>query len=308
MVLGCHEAPAPSTAAAPHGADSPGDGAAGVTLAAAQIEKLGIVSAPVRSLQYAAEVAGFGIIQSHDAIAQAAAEWVTAQATERLSHAALGRVQKLAGTPGAVSADVQETATEKERLDSMALALTTQRLSASFGMNPPWKAGVPNATLAALASGRTKLVRATFPFGRLTGGAPKVLKATRIAADESGAVWILKTVWDAPADGAIPGRSFFALLEARDASEGERLRVTAPTGEAEAGVVVPAAAAVMADGTYWCYVEEQPGTFVRIEIDTSRPTRDGYFVTQGIGTDARVVTAGAGQLLAVESGSSAGPD
>ena len=30
---------------------------------------------------------------------------------------------------------------------------------------------------------------------------------------------------------------------------------------------------------YWCYVEKTPGTLVRVEVDTSRPTGGGYFVT-----------------------------
>ena len=38
----------------------------------------------------------------------------------------------------------------------------------------------------------------------------------------------------------------------------------------------------MSEGKYWCYVEKRPGTFVRVEIDTSKPTPDGYFVTEGV--------------------------
>ncbi len=311
-LFACSKTPAPDAAAPPptaaqSEADSKGDAAQGVTLPASQIAKLGIVSSPVQSTQYVAEAAGFGVIESHDAIAQATAELATAQATLRLSHSALQRAQQLSGTPGAVSAEVEETAAQKEQIDSMALTLTTQKLSSTFGMNPPWKNGDRDRTLTALASGSIKLVRATFPLGRLAGGTPKILRAERIVPDKPGAGWKMTTVWDAPADGTIPGRSFFALLKA-DAAEGERLQVYAPIGESESGVVIPAAAAVMLDGKYWCYVEQKPGTFVRTEIDTSKPTADGYFVSAGIGVDARVVTASAGQLLAVESGSGAEPD
>jgi hypothetical protein len=93
-----------------------------------------------------------------------------------------------------------------------------------------------------------------------------------------------------------------------DAGEGERLQVWAPIGEPVAGVVIPAAAAVMSDGKFWCYVEKKPGAFARVELDTGRPTADGYFVTEGVGAGDKVVTAAAGQLLAKESGSAAEPD
>ena len=302
------QAAAPASSAAKPESDAKGDAAEGVTLTPGQIAKLGIVSSPVRSTQYAAQANGFGIIESHETIAQAAAELVTAQATLRLSDSALQRARKLAGTPGAVSADVEETAAQKEQIDAMALTLTTQKLSSTFGMNPPWKTGDHDRTLTALASGKIKLVRATFPLGRLTGGTPRALRAERLVPGSTAEGWKMTTVWDAPADGSIPGRSFFALLKADDVAEGERLQVYAPLGDSESGVVIPAAAAVMLDGKYWCYVEQQPGTYLRTEIDTSKPTSDGYFMADGVARDARVVVAAAGQLLAVESGSGAEPD
>jgi hypothetical protein len=64
----------------------------------------------------------------------------------------------------------------------------------------------------------------------------------------------------------------------------------------------------MSEGKYWCYIEKKPGTFERVELDTSKPTPDGYFVTAGVAAGDKVVTAAAGQLLAKESASGAEPD
>jgi len=64
----------------------------------------------------------------------------------------------------------------------------------------------------------------------------------------------------------------------------------------------------MSDSKYLCYVEKRPGTFSRVEIDTSKVTVDGYFVTEGVSAGDKIVTAAAGQLLAKETGSSAEPD
>ncbi|MEA3152203.1 MAG: hypothetical protein QOD56_3142 [Gammaproteobacteria bacterium] len=283
------------------------EAAEGVTLTAEQIEKMGIVAQPVQAIQYTEEASGYGVVVSHDTIAQAAADLATAEATERLSRSALARTKKLDGTPGAVSADLEETSAQKAEIDAAALTATNQKLSSILGMNPPWKNGGKDGTLQALASGRIKLVRVTFPLGALSG-APQSLRATHIGVSKPGAGWKMTSVWDAPADASVPGRSFFALLKASDAGEGERLQVWAPIGESVSGVVIPAAAAVLSESKYWCYVQKKPGTFVKTELDTGKPVADGYFVTEGIEPGNEVVTTSVGQLLAKESASGAEPD
>jgi hypothetical protein len=317
LLCACQKAPAPSDvgstpakpqATAKEDAKSAENAVEGVTLTPEQVEKLGIATQPAQAMQYRQEAAGYGVVVNHDTIAQAAAELVTAQATERLSRSALSRAKKLAGTPGAVSADVEEAAAQKAEIDAAALTLTNQRLSSTLGMRPPWKSGDKGGTLQALASGKIKLVRVTFPLGALGDDTPASLRATHIGASKPGAGWKMTTVWDAPADASVPGRSFFALLVGSDAGEGERLQVWAPIGASESGIVIPASAAVMSDGKYWCYIEKKQGSFVRTEIDTGKPVADGYFVTEGVGAGDQVVTTAVGQLLAKESGSGAEPD
>lgn len=310
---GAAAAPAEATAktdaaTAPSEAEAK-DGAAGVTLTPEQIAKLGLVTETAKTVDYLDEAPGYGVVMSHEAIAQAAAELATAHATERMSRSALARAQKLSGTPGAVSADVEETAAQKAQIDAAALALTSQKLSSVLGTRPPWKLDENDPTLRDLSSGKIKLVRATVPFGAVGGGgAPKRLRAGHMGTSNLAAPWTLTTIWDAPADATIPGRSFFALLKGSDASEGEHLQVWVSTGQSEAGVLVPAAAAVLSDSKFWCYLERKPGTFTRVEIDTSRASAAGYFVTDGVAAGDKIVTTAAGQLLAKESGSSAESD
>ncbi len=303
---GAKEAGAKEAGATQEGAKE--EAAEGVTLTPEKTAALGIVTQPAKAIQYMDEAAGYGVVLSHDTIAQAAAELVTAQANERLSRSALARARRLIGTPGAVSADVEETAAEKSQIDAAALTLTRQKLSSVLGLNPPWKEGDKDNTLQALASGRIKLVRVTFPLGALSGGTPPSLRASHIGVGKSGTGWKMSAVWDAPADASVPGRSFFALLQALDVGEGERLQVWAPVGDPASGVVVPASATLMSQGKYWCFVEAKPGTFVKTEVDTGRPTGEGYFVTEGVEAGNAIVTAAAGQLLAAQSGSAAEPD
>jgi hypothetical protein len=307
FLCGCHKAPL-AGAESPPAAESQAAKDQGVTLTPEQIDKLGIVTQAARSIDYSDEAAGYGVVVNHDVIAQAAAELATAQATAQMSRSALSRAQKLAGTPGAVSADVEEAAAQKAAVDAAALTLTTQRLSSTLGMSPPWNRGGRGEIPQDLAGGRIKLVRVTFPLGALNGGIPASLRAARIGTVKPGGGWKMNVIWEAPADSNVPGRSLFALLKGSDAAEGDRLQVWAPIGVPVAGVVIPSDAAVLNDGKYWCYIETKPGLFARTEIETSKPTSDGYFVSRGIAVGDKIVTAAAGQLLAKETGSAAEPD
>ncbi len=274
----------------------------GVTLTAEQVTKLGIATEAAKTADYTAEIVGYGVVVPHDAIAAAVAELTTAQAAQEQSRAAAARAQRLAGTPGAMSADAVETAARQVATDSAALVLAERRLSSVIGAGPLASTG---AALRDLASGKAKLLRASFPLGALQGATPASLRAAHLETNSAGASqspgWRLHPVWNAPADATLPGRSFFAVLNGSDAGEGERLLVWAPgTGPAQRGVIIPAAALVISDGKYWCYVEQKPGTYLRREVATDRPVGDGYVVTQGIAAGDKLVTAAAGLLLARE--------
>jgi hypothetical protein len=286
----------------------------GVTLTTEQVDKLGIATEAAKAVDYTAETSGYGVVVPHDTIASAVAELTTAQLTEKQTHAALARAQSLEGTPGALSAEVEETASRQSAADAAAQLLAAQRLSAVIGLNPAWKAAENTPMLQALASGKSKLLRATFPLGTVQVHAPKTLRAAHLDAIQSPSPQAalgskLTLVWDAPADVSIPGRSFFALLEGGDFAEGERLLVWAPAaGPTQAGVLVPAAALVISNGKYWCYIEKQPGNYRRVEVNTERPFNDGYVVTGGVPVGAKVVTSAASLLLARESNSGTDAD
>jgi hypothetical protein len=308
---GCHKAP--SDANAPAASDSKAAPAAvekddgeGVTLKADEIEKMGIITAEAKAVVHTPDVAGYGVVVPHEVLAQSVSELVTAAATEKQSGAALARIQHLAGTAGALGADTQETAVRQDAVDRAALLLARQKSSTTFGQNPPWKDDFSSTTLNALANGQIKLVRVTFPLGTLGDKSPATLRLARISGSGTGKSWKSTTLWKAPADTNVPGKSFFALLNAADAGEGERLLAWAPVGEPQAGVQIPVTAAIVSGGKYWCYVEDKPRHFVRMELDTSMSTGDGYFVKDGIAPGDKVVTAAAGLLLARETNPSAG--
>jgi hypothetical protein len=271
-----------------------------LTLTRDEIEKAGIKTTPVAATMRTPESMGYAVVVKRETIDQALAELSTASAVEHQSRTVLARDRRLAGTPGAMPIESQEAAERQAMDDHSALVLAQRRLSATYGRNAPWKDDYNSRVLSALAGGESKLARITFPLGTLGSSVPVKLRFVRVGEDHGSQGTESAAVWSAPADAAIPGNSFFAILPGNAVSEGERLVAYAPTGAAEEGVVVPLSAVLMADSKYWCYVEERPGVFVRTEIDERTPTDAGYFVKGGIVAGARVVTTSAGQLLARE--------
>ena len=303
-IAACRQAPSAAQAPAEGAKDNAAAEAPGVTLKPDEVDRMGIRITPVVATQQAPESTGFAFVLTREAIAQSIADLNTAAAVERQSRAALARARSLAGTPGAPSVEAQEAAERQATVDQAALVLAERRLSATYGRNAPWKGNYSSPELAALASGEIKLTRVTFPLGALGSAVPAKLRLAHLGESQSGSFGS-DSVWSAPADASVPGKSFFALVKGSDASEGERLLARAPLGAAAAGVVIPFAAVVISGDKYWCYIEEKPGVFARTEIDAGMPTDEGYFVRDGIAAGARVVTTSAGQLLARELGASA---
>ena len=301
-LAGCH----PATAPEPAKDSGATEAAEGITLTAEQVAKLGVVSEPAISGEYQPEIAGYGVIVAHEIVATAVAELTTAQAATAQSRAVAARAQRLAGTPGAMSAEATESAARQVATDDAALALAERRLSSLIGEGAGDGTSNRAVALQDLASGKVKLLRATFALGTLPGPPPARLRAARLDAAAPGEPrsprgWVLQPVWNAPADATVPGRSFFALLSGSDAGEGERLLVWAPgSGPARKGVTVPAAALVISGGRYWCYVERKARNYVRREVATDMPVGNGYLVTEGIAAGEKIVTSAAGLLLARE--------
>jgi hypothetical protein len=305
LLLGACQKPEVAKEAAP----APAEATEGVALKPAEVQSMGIVTVAAAPAAHVPQILGFGVVQPHEAIAQAAAEVASAAATERQSRAALARAQKLAGTAGAMPADVLETAERQSVVDQTALRLTQQRLTATFGQTPPWGTDAGAPMLRSLADGSSKLVRVTFPLGTMAEGTPPVvMRLARIGDTAPGKGWSTHEIWSAPADAGVPGNSFFVHLQAKNLGEGERLLAWVGVGTAESGVIVPAASVLLSDGKYWCYVERKQGVFVRTELDMDAPVPEGYFVKDGIAPGDKLVTASAGLLLAREMNPSSAAD
>ncbi|MBI1929785.1 hypothetical protein HYR99_36740 [Candidatus Poribacteria bacterium] len=85
--------------------------------------------------------------------------------------------------------------------------------------------------------------------------------------------------------GLLPGMNVLAYL---------------PAGPPVEGVIVPASATVWWQGKAWAYMQKEPERFVRREVSTEAPVKDGWFVAKDFSAGARLVVSGAQLLLSEE--------
>ena len=271
-----------------------------VVLNGEQIKHMGIQTVAIERATYMPLVQGFAVVIRFDDLAQSDAEVRTAEAAASQSDSALARAQKLSESKY-LSGAALDAAKKQAATDDAQLALARRKQAVAFGRNAPWNApDKRRAIFASLMSGEKRLVRATFPAGALRGQTLGDLWV-RGLSDPTGRRVQAESVWDAPADATVPGRSFFALVAGVAGAEGERLVAFAGTGSALDGVRIPQAALILSDGTTWCYVAQQDGVFERRPVDMGRPLPDGYFASQGFRVGERVVIQGQGLLLAYET-------
>ena len=226
---GCHKTPSASETPGAEvvGAKEKADAAEeseGVSLKPEEVEKMGIVTAEAKTTMHAPEAIGFGVVLPHESLATAVAELETAAAAEHQSRAALGRTQRLTGTAGAMPADTEEGLQRQAAIDQVALELAHRKLSAAFGQNSPWKNQINSPQLRALAGGEAKLVRVSFPLGAAVDAPSTRVRLAPINASQGGKSIEAHSMWSAPADASVPGRSYFVYLKSSDFGEGERDR------------------------------------------------------------------------------------
>ena len=179
-IAGCQRAPSASEAPAAEAKDKGAAEAEGVTLKPEEIEKAGIKTTALAAVSQAPESTGYALVATRETIAQALADLTSAAAVERQSRSTLARDRSLAGTPGAMPIEAQETAERQAAVDHAAFVLGERRLSATFGQNAPWKENYQSPLLTSLARGETKLARVTFPLGALGSTAPAKLRLTHL--------------------------------------------------------------------------------------------------------------------------------
>ncbi len=298
---GAPDEPGAATAAT----DQPG---LGVELDAEARQKLGVMLDALRTASWQPSVTGTArVLDAQTAIAPIAALG-RAEADARVSRAALTRARDLFKSDTAVSAETLEAAERQAAADEAQLTVARAQAALGFGAAAPWLDPERRAALVtALGGGATLLVSASFPGG-LPDARPSMLTLTRLGAGPDAPRWDATDVWPGPADAAVPGPALLALVAAADGlGPGERLAALVPNGAPVDGIEVPASAVVLAGGAAWCYVADGDD-LTRRAVDLGRPTAGGYFQSSGFTAGEQVVVAGAGLVLARETGGAPAED
>ena len=145
------------------------------------------------------------------------------------------------------------------------------------------------------------LARLTLAPGE--GGAAEASPARIVALGREDQVLRGEPVAQVSPDAAFPGDSYLYGVNV----EGTRLRPGMPftawlrrSADPVAGVVVPRAAVLRAEGARWVWIKTAADRFTRRELEHARPVESGWFVTEGLKAGESVVVAGAQLLLSEE--------
>ena len=281
----------------------------GVALDEGDARKLGVEVAPIAAGAYQPFASGTARVVDAQAAIALLAELEKAETEARTSQSALKRSRDLFRSDTAVSAEALEAAERQAATDDAQVKVARARASLEFGRGAPWlDAGRRESLVGSLASGATALVSASFPASLAGAEPPFALELERLGTAGQPR-WSTSETWLGPADPSIPGPAVLALVPVTSSglSVGERLGARVASGAPLEGTVVPASAIVLSGGEAWAYLESD-GDFTRRRVDLGRPTDEGYFQQQGFTAGEAVVVAGAGLLLARETGGGAEED
>ena len=283
--------------------------ALGVALDEEEARKLGVEVAHIAAGAYQPFASGTARVIDAQAAIAVLAELEKAETEARTSQSALKRSRGLFRSDTAVSAEALEAAERQAATDDAQVRVARARASLEFGRGAPWlDAGRRESLVASLASGATALVSASFPASLAGAEPPFGLELERIGSTGQPR-WSTNDTWLGPADPSVPGPTVLALVptSSSDLSSGERLAARVASGASLDGTVVPASAIVLSGGEAWCYLQSDD-ELTRRRVDLNRPVAGGYFQHEGFTAGESVVVAGAGLLLARETGGAAEED
>jgi len=156
-----------------------------------------------------------------------------------------------------------------------------------------------SAALDRLLQQQDVLIQITLPSGihRLLSPAQAVSIQT-----PAGTVVSAHFVSQSPrTDPHIQGMSFFYVApQQATLLSGMSVIPFLPVGSNVKGFFIPASSIVWWQGVAWVYVQKNPTQFLRQEVSTGSPVRDGFFATKGITGKDRIVVKGAQILLSEE--------
>jgi hypothetical protein len=157
-----------------------------------------------------------------------------------------------------------------------------------------------SALLQNLISNQEVLIQITLPFD-----APEPAQNTSIMiAPTAAPQQSIRALYlsRAPASNAtIQGKTYFYHAKTKELRAGIQVNaVSATSGKANEGVIIPNSAIIWYAGKSWVYKKTEDDKFSRIPVKTDTEIEDGWFYQGNLKPDDEVVTSGAQLLLSEE--------
>lgn len=155
-------------------------------------------------------------------------------------------------------------------------------------------------SLQDILSAKNVLLQITVPPAIHLQGIPKKVGIETPTGGEASANFVSRA---ATTDPKIQGLSFIYIAPSSSGRLLPGMDVTAqmPSGRAQTGFFVPFSAVVWLQERAWVYIKKGETGFARVEVPTSNPVREGYFVSGVFSTGEELVIKGAQVLLSEET-------
>jgi hypothetical protein len=288
------------------------DGESVVKLDRSTLTSSGIEIAPVKAVSYQKQLKGYGtvlelqpLVDLRDRFVAANARVEGARAKLEASHKEYERLKTLQANRN-ISVKLFQSAEATWRSDEANAHAEAAALNGvERTVRQQWGAVLAqwlfndSQEFERLLQRQDVLLRITLPSGSGFSLAPQNVRVQ----SPQGKFLAARLLSPAPsADPRIQGMSLFYIAQGRSTELLPGMNVVAylSSGSTTTGVIVPASAVVRWQGKAWIYVQKASDRFVRREISTEAAVEPGWFVTQKIPPDDRIVTTGAQLLLSEE--------
>ena len=289
------------------------DGESVVTLSRTEELKSGIAVAPLQPVSHQAEIKAYGTVMELQNLVDLYNSYVSAKAQVKKTEASLDassreyeRLEPLHENNRNISDktfQAAEAAWRSNEADAHAAQAAVHAIEATLRQR--WGAVIAgwliekSPAFARLIQQQEVLIQTTLPPDTHLASAPR----TAMVQTADSKLVSAKLVSLSPhTDPRIQGMGFFYVASTQPGLlPGMNVIVYLQAGSRYQGVVVPAPAVVWQQGKAWVYVQKGTGQFIRREISTETPVKDGWFVLKGITAGDRIVVKGSQLLMSEES-------
>lgn len=248
------------------------------------------------------EIKGYGRVVDPAALIGMIGDFTTARAANEASQADLNRLRTLI-TQNNASEKALQAAAAAAAHDQAQVEAARLKLLSTWGESIASEVitGRPGPTLMeSLGTLESALVRIDLPAGETLKFTPE--KARLMTLDNQSIE--ASFLGAAPSvDPQTQSQGFLFLVESNSLKLGPGAAVVgylqAP-GEPETGFAIPSSAILRYDGATWIYLQTSSTNFVRHTIALGEPMQNGWFVTNGVSADDKIVVTGTQSVLSQE--------